>query len=65
MSAEGAGQRAVACDRCRHRGGGAARRSLRRSYHPSQDGRPRKAVEYLAAQVARTAAGAAGHAVPA
>lgn len=47
------------------RGGGAARRFPRRSYHPSQKGSPRKAAECLAASpVARAAAGAAGRAVP-
>ncbi|GAA3094486.1 hypothetical protein GCM10010336_28310 [Streptomyces goshikiensis] len=44
--------------------GTAIPRSSRRSYHPSQEGSPRKAVEYLAAaRAARAAAGAVGRAV--
>ncbi|OKK18211.1 hypothetical protein AMK16_17840 [Streptomyces sp. CB00455] len=43
--------------------GTAIPRYLRRSYHPSQEGSPRRAVEYPAASpAARTAAGAASRA---
>ncbi|MGW5848074.1 hypothetical protein ACWFQ8_09005 [Streptomyces sp. NPDC055254] len=43
--------------------GTAIPRSFRRSYHPSQEGSLRRAVEYLAASpAARTAAGAIGRA---
>jgi predicted metal-dependent hydrolase len=43
--------------------GAAVPRYLRRSYHPSQEGSLRRAVEYLAwSPAARTAAGAIGRA---
>lgn len=43
--------------------GTAIPRSIRRSYHPSQEGSLRRAVEYLAASpAARAAAGAVGRA---